>query len=514
MAASLSKFHVSGTHSGRRIFACAAVVLIATALCCAGCGKGGSVAGRKSIKTVVKVENDIDALRTWAAYGARADVLVHIDFSDDMAVFAAAQMGEMEDAARLLGRRDISVLERIGPRIETGGTVSLGYMAGMYKRVVWVVPSTRPAGEQIEIYKNYLVVRRKFPAASIADFKVEGAYVTGSVAGVPLTITNLADLALKENETAIIDIDLHYFPMAKGENPAYRLGTGAILDFLRELGARNVRAKLVTVNLSTQNKAVGMDLRYFGDLIREALMKPDDLNGPMPEKWRSMMQAEDSLVAKRYASAEAIYGELIAKEKTDPGLYFSLAIAQGFQGKGAECSEAIFKAYRLDREYFNGFFQLARVLGGAGKVDAGLEILDTPDLQKMLPKDEQDYQRGMFFYTVHRPADAAKYLARAAVSRPKNFGIYTVLFRAQREAGNDTGEMLALDRLVQIDDGRVRREMPWVYADLGQLYEKEKFYVNARENFEKYMAIYPDDSLSGVFKKKIAAWKAKKYITD
>jgi tetratricopeptide (TPR) repeat protein len=513
MGANHSEFHMDWMHAGRHVLTCAAFAIIAAAFCCAGCGRGGSfIAGKEAIKRIVKVENNVDALRAWAVNGARASVLVHIDFSDDMAVFTSAQMEDMENAARLLGRRDASVLEKVGSRLEPGGTVSLGYMAGMYKRVIWVVPSIRPAGEAINVYRNYLVGRRKFPAAAIADFKVEGPYVKGSVAGVPLTITRLADLALGEGETAIIDIDLQYFPMMKGENPAYRLGTGTMLGFLRELGERNVRANLVTVNLSTQNRAVGIDLRCFGDVIREALMKPADLNGPVPEKWRQMMQAEDSLVAKRYASAESIYANLIAKVKNDPGLYFSLALAQGFQGKGAECRTALLSAYRLDNEYLKGFFQLARALGDAGKIEAGLEILGTPDLQKIFSKDEMAYQRGVFFYVAHRPADAAVYLASAATSRPKDFGLYTILLRAQREAGNEIGETLALNKLIRIDDGRVKREMPWVYADLGQLFEKRGLKQRAGEMFEKYMEARPGDSLSTEFKKKIDAWKAKKLI--
>lgn len=491
----------------------ASSALLIAALC-AGCGKGGGpVAGKDPVKKVIKVENNVDALRAWAANNARASVLVHIDPSDDMTLFPASRMKDMETTAGHLRRRNVKALEEVGSLIESGGTVSLGYMAGMYKRVIWVIPTIRPVGEDpVDVYKNFLIQRRRFPAAAVSDFKAEGKFITGSIAGVPLTITRLADLTLAEGENAIVDIDLSYFPAMKLASQSYRTGTKSILEFVRELGKRNVKAKIVTVNLSNQNNQVPMDLRFYGDVLREALAKPDALVSPLPAKWQGMIRAEDSLGARRYASAVAIYDDLVGTVKDDAGLYFSLAIARGFEEKGPECRAALLAAYRLDSEYLKGFFQLARVLADAGKVNTGIEILDTPDLAKIIAPVELDYQRGVFFYTAHKPFDAAAYLSSVGQQRPEDFGLFTILFRAHREAENDQGQIFALQRLVKIDDGRVRREMPWVYADLGQLYDRNNYWVNASQMYEKYMQVHPDDSLSKVFKKRIEGWKAKEML--
>ncbi len=492
----------------------ATVALLVAALC-AGCGKGGGpVAGKDPVKKVVEVENNVDALRVWAENNARASVLVHIDPSDDMALFPADRMKDMENAAGHLRRRNAKALDEVGPLIERGGTVSLGYMAGMYKRVIWVIPTTRSVGEDpVDVYKNFLIKQRRYPEAAVADFKAEGKFITGTIAGVPLTITRLADLTLAEGEDAIVDIDLSYFPaMALAGKGYYRTGTKALLEFLRELGTRNVKARIVTVNLSNVNNQVPMDLRFYGDVIREALAKPGDLVPPGTAKWQSMIRAEDSLGAKRFASAAAIYDDILGTVKDDAGLYFSLAVARGFEDKGPECRAALLEAYRLDSEYLKGFFQLARVLADAGKLDAGFEILDTPDLANVIAPVELDYQRGLFLYTAHKPFDAAAYLARVAQQRPQDFGLFTILFRAHREAGNDQGQISALQKLLNIDEGRVRREMPWVYADLGQLYDRNNFWVNASLMYDKYMQVHPDDSLSKVFRKRIDGWKAQKKL--
>jgi len=514
MGATISILRAGTPRSIRRFCSCATVALAAAAFCVAGCGKkGGSIAGKESIRRVIMVESNVDALRAWAANKAAASVLVHVDPSDDMAAFPVSRMEVMKTAAAQLRRRNVQPLDTIAPMIERGGTVSLGFMAGMYKRVIWVIPSSRPVGETpADAFKDYFIERRGFPAAAVAGFKAEGKYITGTITGVPLTITRLEDLELAAAENAIIDIDLEYFPATKAENPAYRTGTKTLLEFLRELGARNVKTTLVTVNLSTRNTRVPMDLRYYGGVIREALTNPKELNGPVPALWKYMIQAEDSLGAKRYASAAAIYRDIIKTAKDNAGIYFFLAIAEGFQDKGLECRAALLEAYRLDGEYLRGFFQLARVLADAGKIAAGLDIIDTPDLEKILAADEMDYQRGMFFYTAHKPFDAITYLTNASGQRPNDFGLFTILFRACREAGDDRGQMFALQRLVDIDGGRVKRDMPWVYADLGRLYEKAGYPWNASEMYKKHIETHPGDSLSAVFRKRIDTWKEKNLI--
>jgi tetratricopeptide (TPR) repeat protein len=514
MGAKILILHAGTPRFLRRFFLCATAVLIAAAVCFVGCGKGGgSIAGKEPIKRVIKVESNVDALSAWAANGAKASVLVHVDPLDDMAAFPVSLMEDMKNAAGHLKRRNVPPLDNIAAMIEGGGTVSLGFMAGMYKRVIWVIPSSRPVGETpVDDLKNYFLQRRGFPAAALADFKVDGKHITGTVTGVPLTVTRLEDLSLADAENAIVDIDLYYFMATKIENPAYQTGTRTLLGFLRELGARNVRANLVTVNLSTANTMVAMDLRYYGDVIREALTNPGALNGPMPDAWKYMIQAEDSLGAKRFASAAAIYKDIIETTQDNAGIHFFLAIAEGYQDKGPECRAALLDAYRLDSGYLKGFFQLARVLAAAGKIAAGLDVLDTPDLGKLYSTDDMDYQRGVFFYTAHKPLDAMTHLMRVAEQRPNDFGLFTILFRACREAGNDEAEISALEKLVDIDDGRVRREMPWVYADLGRLYEKIGFPGNASEAYEKYIETKPGDSLSTVFRKRIDAWKAKNIL--
>ncbi len=494
------------SHRGRLSTTAGCLLAIAAA---AGCGGGAPTIGKQPVKRVYAVENNVDALRVWTDAKARADVLVHVDSGDDLGVFPQSHVDSVAAVASRLRRGDVNALGSISPMIERSAVATVGYMAGMYKRVVWVIPSAKPTAEEPpETYRAFFIERRRFPAAAVGEFKAEGKIVTGTIAGIPLAIARIEDLSLGAKETALVDIDLSYFQLLASLDPSYRTGTRSLLAFLRSLAGAGVRARLVTVNCATQGNDVPMDLRYYAAVIAETLADPKSLAPPPAGKYETMIQAEDSIRAGRYAAAEALYRSIIAAGVAGAGDHFALALTLGFQGKGTESGAALLEAYRLDREYLRGFFQLARVLGAEGQIAAGLEILETPELERLLGEGELDYQKGVFFYAAKRPFDAATYLRKISSTRPKDFGLYTILFRAYRDMGDGNGEIMALQKLVNIDEGRVRREMPWVFADLGQLYESRGFRGNARELYESYIEIAPGDSLAAVFKKKLDAWNA------
>ena len=56
----------------------------------AGCGNKPVTALHDSIDKISKVETNTEGLRAWVENDAKADVLIHIDTSDDMRVFPAS----------------------------------------------------------------------------------------------------------------------------------------------------------------------------------------------------------------------------------------------------------------------------------------------------------------------------------------------------------------------------------------------------------------------------------------
>jgi hypothetical protein len=465
--------------------------------------------GKDALKDVFLIEDDTQTLRLWSARKAQADVLVHIDTSDGMRLFAASSEQDLRNAGEHLKRGNTAIVDQLAPSLKGGGFVNLGFRAGFFKRVVWVIPSNQPATSQpIEVFRAFLRARRGFPESALMDLRPSGSHIVGTLTGLPVTITRLEDMEIGEGESVILDIDLAYFVGLKAQDPSYQSGTRSLLKFIGSLKDKGLRTSMVTVNLCTQTGTCPMDIRFFGRVIRDAFTKPSHLREPVFEKWAKMMVAEDSLVALRYGPAITVYEELVEEYARDPGLWFALAVARGFADRGVESRQALLEAYALDGAYLNGFFQLARVLVVGDKIESGTALLETPDLTKVIPPVEMDFQRGVFYLNAGRPFDALTYLKKVAQLRPNDFALQTAIYSAHRQAENEQGMLNTLERLRRMDEDRVRRDMPWVYRELGKMYEEATLFKNAIEVYQEYLRLVPGDTTAPEIEKKVAGWKS------
>ncbi|MBN2071107.1 MAG: hypothetical protein JW814_06570 [Candidatus Krumholzibacteriota bacterium] len=470
----------------------------------AGCGNEPVVALHGKIDKISKVETNSEALQAWVVNDAKADVLIHIDTSDDMKVFPAAYDETLKNAADHLKRKNILVIDQISQFIENGGTVNLGQKAGIYKRVIWVLPATVPiSSNPVFSFNRVLIEKRGYRKTDLADLAADGKNISGTIDNVPITVTRLEDLELGPEETAIIDIDLGYFIGQKAQDQQQRMGTRVLIDFLRTLRRKNIKTTQVTINLSSINSTVPMDMRFFGNLIEDILKDPQIIEGDIPEKYSMMIEAEEALLAGQFDKSEAIYKVLSDRYPDDPGLFFSLAVSRGFQGKGEESAEALLKAYENDTAYLRGFFQFARVLAVNNKLEAGQKLLQAPGLKALVPQDELDYQMGLFFFNAGAYYDAITYLEMVSQKRSKDFALKTVLYKAYKAVDDPYKMTATLNKLVKLDKDRVIRDMPWVFLDLGVLAEEAGLTATAAENYKEYLSYVPSAENAAELRKKI-----------
>lgn len=487
----------------------AAIIGASCALLTASCGGGDAgVAGKEPVPAAVTVENEVQLLATLAMNEARADLLVHIDTEPDLALFPPDLAESMQNAGDHLARGNVSVMDQVAPYIERGGYLNIARFAGMFDRLLWVFPSRESVGElPLDGLRNYLH-RRGWPDAALEDLQVEGRFVTGTLAGVPVTLTNLADLQAGE-ATAILDIDLRYFLGLQAQDPSFRMGTRALVGFLRDLRRREVRTAFAAVTLSTIDGNVPMDIRFFGGLIADALLDPAALEGPLPEKWAMTIEAEDSLMAGNFGGAEALYERLAGLHPSTAGFRFGLALARGFQGDAEGCREAMLEAYEYDGGYLRGFFQLANVLAANGQYEAGKALIETSDLSKILSGMELNYQKGVFFYNAGRPFDAITVLEKVSQQQPNDFALQTLLFRAHRATGVPERTVQAIEKLRRLDEERLKRDMPWAFRELGEFYEEARIWGNALEAYEIFLEIAPGDTAADDVRRRAAEMRRR-----
>ncbi len=477
------------------------------AVAAAGCGQKSSVLLDEPLQNVIKTESNSHSLAVWAEEGARADVLIHIDGSDDLAIFPASLQETIKNTADHLERKNSAVINRITTIIEKGGTVNIGLRAGMYDRVIWVLPAPGSVTDlPLENFKQALITTRGFPAEELADFATSGRHITGTVAGVPLTITTLEDIELK-GETALLDIDLTYFVGLQAATPDYRPGTSSLLNFLRTLKRKQIPAVMVTINRSSTFQTTPLDIRYYADIIEEIFVDPSLLGATLPEKYVMMIEAEKLLAEGRYGEASAIYAGLARRYPDDAGLHFSHALALGFLDKGEECSEAMVRAYGIDTVYLKGFFQLARVLGANGHIDAGEALFETSDLAKTLSADEMDYQKALFYTEAGLNQQAAALLVELTGKRKKDFALRTVLYHVYKELGEEQKMFRVLNGLVRLDRDRVERDMPWAFKKLGDIAWNVHMDPVAAVWYKQYLELVPDDPDAERMQELIDTWE-------
>ncbi|HSG29648.1 MAG TPA: hypothetical protein VLA34_14295, partial [Candidatus Krumholzibacterium sp.] len=315
----------------------------ATLLLAAGCSRETPVLLNEPVTAISKAESNTEVLRSWALAGRKADVLVHIDSSDDMRVFPASYRETMKNAGDHLRIKNVDVIDQVASLVENGGTVNLGYKAGLFKRVIWVLPARASVGEgSASSFKKILQEKRPYSKADLADLKNDGKFISGTIDGIPLTVTNLEDLQVGPDETAILDIDLGFFIGQKTQDPEGRMGTRVVLDFLRVLRRKNIHAEQVSINLGSLSGTIPYDIRYFGDILTEVMMDPSILEKALPQKYEMILEAEDALIAGKYDRAVALYDHLTERSPSEAGLHYSKAVAQGFLGDGEGATESLF----------------------------------------------------------------------------------------------------------------------------------------------------------------------------
>ncbi len=480
-------------------------ITIVFALLLFGCGaeEEPRIACVDPLERVIQVENELEAIKTWVTSGQKADLLLRFDASDDIEIVHPSLAESMKNAADHLKKGNTDVLDQVAPLLETSGVVALGRAAGLYNRVVWVLPVRTSIGSlPLDGFKTFLITKRGYNREELTDLTQDGNYITGTLGGVPLIITNLEDLNL-EGESALIDIDLSFFTGMSGAAFGYGAGTAPALEFLRVLRTKRVETRLVTVTLSNTKRAVPVEFRYLGTIISEALEDPAALGQSPPVKLTIAAEAERALFEERTAAADSIYRLLVKANPLEPGFHYSLAMTSGLTGNAEDCAAHLDEAYRLDPVYKLGLFQIANTLASKGSLSTAEKLLSRSAVREAFKDNELSYGTGVVYVIGAAPDRALPFLQAAARFDQDDFRLQNLIYRTSRDAGDDEGMLGALERLSEIDPEMVNRHMPWVYRELGVLYEKRGDKQQAGRMYRQYLEVAPSDSTAAELRTKI-----------
>lgn len=485
----------------RRGIRWAALLLLIIALSgIAGCGRRAAILGTEPFDRVAKVGDDLAALEAWVESGQKADLLLHIDMFDDIAIVPPSLEESMKNAADHLKHGNTKVIYDIAPFLEMSGTLGLGARAGLYDRIVWIFPVRRSINELgLDAFKNFLMSARGYRASDLTDLAVRGTSIEGTLAGVPVTVTTIEDFDPGDG-TAIVDIDLAYFSGMQAQDPQYELGTASLLDFLNTLKEKELGVRFATITLSDRRAMTPVGILYMADLMVESFRDPQSLI-ETPEKWNRMIEAEALLREKRVAAADSLYARLLEEHPDDAGLRLKRGVTQALLGRGEGCAEQLTEAHRIDGEYLQGFFQIANLMARRGQLQVAEQILSAPVLGEAVRANELNYNMGIMYIAGGKPERALPLLEAAAQFDADNVDLALMIYRTARDAGATEEMRSSLERLVEIDRQLIGKKMPWVFRELGNLYKSAGEKSRADRMYRFYIEAAPNDSAAVELKK-------------
>ncbi|MCK4350361.1 MAG: tetratricopeptide repeat protein, partial [Candidatus Krumholzibacteria bacterium] len=266
---------------------------------------------------------------------------------------------------------------------------------------------------------------------------------------------------------------------------------------------KRVETRLVTVTLSNTTRVVPVEFRYLGTIISEALEDPKALGQSPPVKLSIVVEAERALFEERILAADSIYRVPVETNPLEPGFHYSLAMTSGLLRNAEDCTVRLDEAYRLDPVYAQGLFQIANMLAASGKLSTAEELVKRSAARDALTDSELGYGTGVMYVMAAAPDRALPFLQNAARFNQEDFWLQNLIYKTSRDAGDAQGMIGALEKLFEIDPETVNQLMPWVYRELGVLYEKHGDKQRAGRMYRQYLEIVPSDSTAVELRAKI-----------
>lgn len=322
---------------------------------------------------------------------------------------------------RAAAPRDTGVLDALlagrGPVSEENFLWAAAHL-GLVGPITWVVPSREPIGDAaLERLRDLLEHRSlgRFDAAEVADFRRDGATLSGSLHGVPLRVAALPDLpALAGPVLLHIDLGsvLAHYEQDFSTPVLQELGT-----FFEALRGAGLRAARVTIAQPVRDGSVPLKLRYVGAWLQALLENPALFAQAPPEAWLLQRDAELLDAALDLKGAEANYRLLLTALPESAAVRFNLARNLFLQERFDECFALLGESADLDAGYSGGFLKIGMDFERKGWHEGAARLY--AEARRRLPRDPATLQAlGHLHRSTGRLLEAVDYYREARLLAP------------------------------------------------------------------------------------------------
>ncbi|PLX78306.1 MAG: hypothetical protein C0614_08685 [Desulfuromonas sp.] len=260
--------------------------------------------------------------------------------------------------------------EQLKTRLDTTGpnplllpsmAVDAALEAGLFSRVVWVLPSKSGADQlDLSVFQSQLLDLGAVDQAEATSFTTTAPGVfSGMVRNIPFQAVHI-DALPPLSSPIILHFDMTFVaPLYKGEikTPLYTL-LGQLHNTLR---AQQWQALAVTVSAANLNGAIPLTSRFVASDISRFYQQPELLDAPLPSQWDKHGRA---LYLENFFKKEEVrklYEEMETDNPEDPAVKYALyQVLRQFK-EGDHALAKLNQAVALDPVYALEFLELANV---------------------------------------------------------------------------------------------------------------------------------------------------------
>ncbi|MDF1556546.1 MAG: tetratricopeptide repeat protein, partial [Deferrisomatales bacterium] len=231
-----------------------------------------------------------------------------------------------------------------------------------------------------------------------------------------------------------------------------------------------IPAERVTIAHSIDGNFLPLKFRYLGGWLQHLLETPEIFDGPPPEPWTMMADAELLEAALKLEEAEAIYRRLLEAAPDNPAAEFSLARNLFLQKRFDDAFRAASRAADLEPAYALGFLKLGHDFHREGWHEGARWMFE--EGKRRMPGDARPLmQLGNLYFNAGRYREAEGHYRQVLSRQPENASARLYLADTLLEQGDAAAALAEYQALQASQPHFSQRNRPILTLNRARAYE-------------------------------------------
>lgn len=324
------------------------------------------------------VEHPAAALPLWRQFRDLRPTLVMLVNDPLLEPLPTPLRGEINEllnkgtAAQLLER---SRPESPNPLLKPTMAVSAALEAGLFSRVVWILPTpTEDEALSLKAFRKQLLRLGAVTEKESATLALRDGGFSGTIRGVPWEAIPVSSFAGVKGPV-VLHLDLDFLrPLYRGEikTPLYAL----LQEVLLSLRSAELQTLAASISLSQLTGTVPLSTRFLGGDLAAILRNPNLLNGELPLNWR---RRQDALYLENFIEKDRVHDLYQAMTEDDPqdaSAHFGLYHSFRERTEGGKALDSLRRAVELDPVYGLEYLELTQLARQKERPEEVLRMFD------------------------------------------------------------------------------------------------------------------------------------------